>query len=159
MKNGMSVRKYLTQNPNASTRAVVKATGASAKSVGTMRWALRKEGIDCTPKRGQPKANKVVVDLSAAGSPLMFPENPRLIPPAPARPKTRMQESVDLVNAPPHYTAGGIETIDFIEAKQLNYNLGNAVKYISRADHKGNRIQDLQKAKWYIEREILAQHI
>jgi hypothetical protein len=89
----------------------------------------------------------------------MFPENPRLIPPAPARPKTRMQESVDLVNAPPHYTAGGIETIDFIEAKQLNYNLGNAVKYISRADHKGNRIQDLQKAKWYIEREILAQHI
>jgi hypothetical protein len=67
--------------------------------------------------------------------------------------------NVDLVNAPSHYTAGGIETIDFIEAKQLNYNLGNAVKYISRADHKGNRIQDLQKAKWYIEREILAQHI
>jgi hypothetical protein len=161
MKNGMSVRKFLLKNPNATTKAVVSATGASAKSVGTMRWALRKEGIDCTPKRGRPKA-KVVIDLSAAGSPLMFPENPRLIPPAPARPKTRMQgsqERVDLVNAPPHYTTGGIETIDFIEAKKLNYNLGNAVKYISRADHKGNRIQDLQKAKWYIEREILAQHI
>jgi hypothetical protein len=161
MKNGMSVRKYLTQNPNASTRAVVKATGASAKSVGTMRWVLRKEGIDCVPTKRGRKSSKIV-DLTTAGSPLgewIIPVNERLVPPAPARPKTRMQESVDLVNAPPHYTTGGIETIDFIEAKQLNYNLGNAVKYISRADHKGNRIQDLQKAKWYIEREILAQHI
>jgi hypothetical protein len=67
--------------------------------------------------------------------------------------------NVDLVNQPPHYTTGGIETIDFIEAKKLNYNLGNAVKYITRADHKGNRLQDLQKAKWYLEREILSAHI
>jgi hypothetical protein len=49
---------------------------------------------------------------------------------------------------------GGIETIDFIEAKQLSYNLGNVVKYITRADHKGNQLQDLQKAQWYLEREI-----
>jgi hypothetical protein len=49
---------------------------------------------------------------------------------------------------------GGIETIDFIEKKNLGYNLGNAVKYISRADHKGNRLQDLQKAQWYLSREI-----
>ena len=60
----------------------------------------------------------------------------------------------DAVNRPPHYTDGGIETIDFIEAKQLGYNLGNAVKYISRAGKKGNRLQDLQKAQWYIAREI-----
>jgi hypothetical protein len=154
MKNGMSVRKFLIQNPNASTRAVVKATGASAKSVGTMRWALRKEGIDCVPTKRGRKSSKVV-DLSAAGSPLgewITPTKTRTVP-------EFGNSNVDLVNAPPHYTAGGIETIDFIEAKKLNYNLGNAVKYISRADHKGNRIQDLQKAKWYIEREILAQHI
>ena len=60
----------------------------------------------------------------------------------------------DMVNHPPHYTVGGVETIDFIEAKELNYNMGNAVKYISRADHKGNKKQDLEKAKWYIQREI-----
>lgn len=60
----------------------------------------------------------------------------------------------DPVNHPEHYKVGGIETIDFIEAKQLNYNLGNAVKYITRADRKGNQLQDLQKAQWYLAREI-----
>ena len=64
------------------------------------------------------------------------------------------REVVDNVNHPPHYKVGGIETIDFIEAKNLNYNLGNAVKYITRADHKGNRNEDLQKALWYINREL-----
>lgn len=63
--------------------------------------------------------------------------------------------NVDLVNHPPHYTTGGIETIDFIEAKKLSYNLGNVVKYITRADHKGNRKQDLMKARWYLDRELI----
>jgi hypothetical protein len=60
----------------------------------------------------------------------------------------------DEVNQPKHYTDGGIETIDFIEAKKLGFNLGNAVKYISRAGKKGSRLQDLQKAQWYLAREI-----
>ena len=62
----------------------------------------------------------------------------------------------DNVNHPSHYTAGGIETIDYIEAKGLNYNLGNVVKYISRAGKKKEvtRIDDLLKALWYLNREI-----
>ena len=60
----------------------------------------------------------------------------------------------DPVNHPDHYKVGGIETIDFIEAKKLGYNLGNVVKYLTRADHKGNRKQDLEKALWYLNREI-----
>jgi hypothetical protein len=60
----------------------------------------------------------------------------------------------DMVNHPDHYKVGGIETIDFIEAKGFNYNMGNAVKYISRAEHKGNKRQDLEKAIWYINREL-----
>lgn len=60
----------------------------------------------------------------------------------------------DNVNHPAHYKAGGIETIDFIEAKNLNYHLGNVVKYIARADSKGNRKEDLLKAQWYLDREI-----
>ena len=63
-------------------------------------------------------------------------------------------KATDMVNSPNHYKVGGIETIDFIEAKNLGYHLGNAIKYISRADHKGARIQDLEKAKWYLDREI-----
>jgi len=60
----------------------------------------------------------------------------------------------DMVSHPPHYTVGGIETIDFIEAKQLGYHLGQVIKYISRAGKKGSRLEDLQKARWYLNREI-----
>ena len=62
----------------------------------------------------------------------------------------------DVVNHPEHYTDGGIETIDFIEAKKLPYHLGNAVKYISRAGKKDKEkiVEDLQKASWYISRYI-----
>ena len=62
--------------------------------------------------------------------------------------------NVDPVNHPAHYKVGGIETIDFIEAKKLGYNLGNVVKYLTRADHKGNKLEDLRKAQWYLTREI-----
>ena len=62
----------------------------------------------------------------------------------------------DAVNHPSHYTDGGIETIDFIEAKKLPYHLGNAIKYISRAGKKDQNktVEDLRKAVWYIERYI-----
>jgi len=62
--------------------------------------------------------------------------------------------NADAINHPTHYKTGGIETIDFIEAKNLNYHLGNVVKYITRADHKGDRLENLKKAQWYLNREI-----
>ena len=64
----------------------------------------------------------------------------------------------DLVNKPPHYTDGGVDTLKFIEAKDLNYRLGNVVKYISRAGKKvgSDPVQDLEKARFYLEREIEA---
>jgi hypothetical protein len=60
----------------------------------------------------------------------------------------------DAVNHPSHYKVGGIETIDFIEAKQLDYHLGNVVKYISRADHKDEKLENLKKAQWYLNRAV-----
>ena len=62
----------------------------------------------------------------------------------------------DMVNHPLHYNTGGIEAIDYIEAKKLDFHLGNAVKYISRAEHKGTYTQDLKKAIWYLNRAIEA---
>jgi hypothetical protein len=55
---------------------------------------------------------------------------------------------------PAHYRTGKIEVIDFIEDQKLNYHLGNVVKYICRADHKGSRETDLKKAQWYLARAI-----
>lgn len=59
----------------------------------------------------------------------------------------------DVVNKPKHYNVG-IEPIEAIESWKLGYNLGNVVKYIARADHKGKRLEDLKKARWYLDREI-----
>lgn len=59
-----------------------------------------------------------------------------------------------LVNHPTHYQWQIFEVIDIIDDFKLNFNLGNAVKYLLRADKKGNKVTDLQKAIWYIEREL-----
>ncbi|MCI6736713.1 MAG: DUF3310 domain-containing protein [Intestinibacter sp.] len=61
---------------------------------------------------------------------------------------------MDNVNHPAHYTDGNIEVIDYIEDKQLGFHLGNVVKYISRAGKKGDTLEDLKKAQWYLNRYI-----
>ena len=65
-----------------------------------------------------------------------------------------LKRTADNVNHPAHYTAhpSGVECIKVTE--HMNFCLGNAIKYIWRADEKGAAIEDLEKAKWYIEREI-----
>lgn len=57
------------------------------------------------------------------------------------------------VNHPPHYQGSKMEVIDIIEDFNLDFCLGNAVKYILRAGKKGDRLEDLNKAIWYLERE------
>lgn len=62
----------------------------------------------------------------------------------------------EVVNHPSHYNIGKIEAIDAIEDWKLGFNDGNAVKYISRHKHKGHPQQDLEKAFWYIVRELVS---
>ena len=73
-----------------------------------------------------------------------------------------MENNYEYVNHPSHYNTGGVEAIDVIEAWDLHFNLGSVVKYISRAgkkpsgsldrDHK--KLEDLEKALWYLNREV-----
>ena len=63
----------------------------------------------------------------------------------------------DMVNLPPHYRSGGIETIEYLQAKMtgeqfVGFCLGNALKYLSRAGKKGDFSEDLAKARWYINK-------
>lgn len=60
----------------------------------------------------------------------------------------------DKVNHPPHYAGNGLEAIQVIEGFSLGFHLGNVVKYVLRAGRKGQAIEDLQKARWYLDREI-----
>lgn len=64
------------------------------------------------------------------------------------------ENNVDMVNHPPHYTSGGIETIDYIKAKMspdeyIGYLRGNILKYTSRIGLKGNPTEDAGKIVWY----------
>jgi len=60
----------------------------------------------------------------------------------------------DSVNHPKHYNAGRFEVIDVIDDWKLGFALGNTVKYIARAAHKGSELEDLRKARWYLNHEI-----
>lgn len=137
------VRMLLRRNPNTKARAVVELLDCSTQQAHVLLNTQRKalgiyKAVDGTFKNPPPDGtlNKVPSIVETH-----FP--------------IEMEEpKADPVNHPEHYKVGGIETIDFIEAKNLSYNLGNVVKYITRADHKGNKLQDLQKAQWYLNREI-----
>lgn len=61
---------------------------------------------------------------------------------------------MDNVNHPNHYNVGSIEVIDAILDWKLGFCLGNAIKYIARCEHKNNKREDLNKAIWYIQKEI-----
>ena len=148
MKKGITRRKVLTyirKNPKAKAKEVAKAVGVGIASVYNVTYQARKEqkertqsSLNSVPlKRGRP--SKVKTFFATSNRPIL--------------PKS-LKDAFDAVNHPPHYKAGGIETIDFIEAKSLNYNLGNVVKYITRADHKGSKLEDLKKAQWYLNREV-----
>lgn len=71
--------------------------------------------------------------------------------------KVDIQEQQDVVHKPKHYTYGDIEVIDYIEQvtkdykPELAFAIGNAIKYISRANHKNGK-EDLDKARWYLNR-------
>lgn len=61
-----------------------------------------------------------------------------------------MKENVD---HPVHYNKG-IETIDYIESWEMNFNRGNIIKYVTRSPYKGKELEDLKKARFYLDREI-----
>jgi hypothetical protein len=147
------VRMLLRRNPNTKAGAVVELLDCSTQQahvlLNTQRKAMeiyrQADGTFKSVTKTPPPSE--IVNIVETHFPITMEESPLdTVNPECANP--------DPVNHPWHYKVGGIETIDFIEAKNLGYNLGNVVKYITRADHKGNKLQDLQKAQWYLNREI-----
>lgn len=136
------MRQYYNGNPNATPVEVAKKFNTTYQVAYMVRREMQKK----TPKAKSLTGKFKRVALFSSNESVLDTINPECV--KPEEPKS------DPVNHPEHYKVGGVETIDFIEAKALSYHLGNAVKYITRADHKGNRLQDLQKAKWYIDRAI-----
>ena len=168
MTKSAQIRNYVAANPKAKSADVAKAIGVTTAYVATVMWTAKKKA-KLAKKLGGMQKKKALTDkanwktIAFASSDIPFYAD-SVTDTTPKRmaqlayeagKKYRMEgDRGDAVNHPAHYKVGGIETIDFIEAKKLNYNIGNVVKYLTRADHKGNRKQDLEKAKWYLEREL-----
>ena len=69
--------------------------------------------------------------------------------------KNCREKTIEMVDHPKHYQSKhGVEVIDIIEEFGLGFHLGNVIKYVLRAGHKSNELEDLEKAKWYLERVI-----
>ena len=151
------IRSYVAANPKAKPQEVADAIGVGLQYVYTVLWNAKKKAKVVKKKTtltlpkikramaehkkimGETIANWKTLSVTTSNTPMqveMFDNTP------------------DPVEHPAHYKVGGIETIDFIEAKKLNYNIGNVVKYLTRADYKGNKLEDLRKAQWYLTREI-----
>lgn len=141
------IRQFITENPYMHLKDVAIKFDTTYQIVYMIK---RKMGtkVEKSPKEVKTKPLRLPIMKDTVTN--LTPEQNTDL----ALKITMEEPKSDPVNHPAHYKAGGIETIDFIEAKGLNYRLGNVVKYITRADHKGNRKQDLEKAMWYLKREI-----
>jgi len=153
----LQVRKMLEVNPKIKTAEVVAKLGIAKSYAYVLMSKARKMNKESKPQgkllyrltgTQAIMAHKMGIPIDdyarAEGEVVGIAPDPVKFEPVKADP----------VNHPAHYTTGGIETIDFIEAKKLGYNLGNVVKYITRSGLKGNQLEDLRKAQWYLSREI-----
>ena len=153
----LQVRKLLEHNPKIKTAEVVAKLGIAKSYAYVLMSKAKKMNRESKPEgkllyrltgTQAIMAQKMGIPIEdyarAEGEVVGIAPDPVKFEPVKADP----------VNHPTHYTTGGIETIDFIEAKKLGYNLGNVVKYITRSGLKGNQLEDLRKAQWYLSREI-----
>ena len=171
MTKSAQIRNYVAANPKAKSADVAKAIGVTTAYVATVMWTAKKKAkVAKVAKKAKP--NWKTIAFASSDIPFYKDSVTDMTPnrmaqlayeAGVAKAKLRMEgdrqiemfePKPDAVNHPAHYKVGGIETIDFIEAKKLGYNLGNVVKYITRADHKDNKLEDLRKAQWYLTREI-----
>ena len=157
MTKSAKIRRLLAKNLTAVE--IAKQLKIPANYVYTVKW------LDKKNKKKPSKIIKAVTEVKQALD--VIEKKPTKLIIQPQHKDTAMkllaeldaaEKKLDLVNKPPHYTDGGVDTLKFIEAKDLNYRLGNVVKYISRAGKKvgSDPVQDLEKARFYLEREIAA---
>ena len=145
------IRSYISAHPDAKPAQIAKALNMSVQYVYQVMYKVKSTGL--------PEVKDTVTQITPERmKELVYTQGYRRHP---ITGKALMQGAdivathhTDPVNHPAHYVVGGVETIDFIEAKGLGYHLGNVIKYVTRADHKGQKLEDLKKAQWYLNRAI-----
>jgi hypothetical protein len=159
----VKVREFILMNPSVDAKTIADKFHTELQTVYNIRYHLKKklaekgqvleraENSSATPTPDvQSKPIKRIEQLLNEWNPPKIPETPAI---------TFVQP--DPINHPAHYTHGGIETIDFIQAKLTpeefrGYLKGNILKYGSRIGHKENDMQDAGKLAWYTNKLRIA---
>jgi len=167
------VREFVLMNPTIDAKTVAEKFHAPLQTVYNIRYHLKKklaekgQGLERATRPKRPTTN----ELGFKRIDTLLEEwknKPKEVTPTPTpvevvKPKTPQEHFKDIldnyvqpdpINHPAHYTHGGIETIDFIQAKLTpeefrGYLKGNILKYGSRIGHKDNDMQDAGKLAWY----------
>ena len=159
----VKIREFILMNPDVDAKTIADKFHAELQTVYNIRYHLKKklaekgqvlERAESSSKTPTPDAQskpiKRIEQLLNEWNPPKIPETPVV-----------MVVQPDPVNHPAHYTHGGIETIDFIQAKLTpeefrGYLKGNILKYGSRIGHKENDMQDAGKLAWYTNKLRIA---
>jgi len=161
------LREFILMNPTISAKFIAEKFHAELQTVYNIRYHLKKKLAEKGQVLERAENSSTTPTPDVVSKPIKRIEqllnewNPSKIPPTPEPAITFVQP--DPVNHPAHYTHGGIETIDFIQAKLTpeefrGYLKGNILKYGSRIGHKENDMQDAGKLAWYTNklRSVLA---
>lgn len=143
-RKGAQVRKYFMKHPFATSKQAADIVGVSASYAATVRRKLRSLHVDLNG----------ALRVEGDGAEYEQKDGAWRVVSVSTSNESIKQAEPDMVNHPPHYTYGGIETIDFIKAKLTpeefkGYLKGNILKYGSRVGHKGDPAQDAGKLAWY----------
>ena len=151
------IRRYILANPTAKAKDIATALGVKVSLVYAVKYAKPKKASPAVPKAKpididavhKSRTFSVTVDMDKVKRDVAQTTWSTLTAVTSDAPVKS-----DLVNSPPHYTAGGIETIDFLQAKLsreefIGYLKGNVLKYGSRLGKKGDVDIDAGKMAWY----------
>jgi hypothetical protein len=156
-KQSQKLSNYLVENPDAKASAVAKLFKVAIQSVYQRKAKLKSAATKDNWKTVWMGTSNKSASPRGKASFAKRGRRPRRQIPSTLAPNAVASMALfadDKVNSPSHYKVGGIETIDFIEAKGLDYHLGNVVKYVSRAEFKDTKLENLKKAQWYLNRVI-----
>lgn len=138
-------------------KQIAEALGCKPSQVYTAKYEWKNSGktdkpekIFTEPKIGDNVGGLVLTDMG--NGKVKWVRQPRATAVLEEVPEF-LKKQDDPIN-PDHYKRNGVEVIDVIEAYDLNYRLGNVIKYVTRSGFKGNALEDLKKARWYLDREI-----
>lgn len=123
---------------------------------GNLKWGVDEKKIAIGIDVASPGGDRTVIALNEGGKITLY-DDLKDIPHGIFKQlfhKNKAKNTEDNINKPSHYTKGQIEPFDLIRAQKLDFAEGSVVKYIVRYKHKGKPLEDLKKARWYIDRLI-----